>query len=121
MDVLDAAALTCVGVTTNKAVKVANPRPAQLVAVLGIGGPGHLALQYAKIFGAVAAVDEKLELARELGADHTVNTLAQDRWRRSRRSTARSGQSPCRTWPMCSSSTRRARPGSSARPGARAG
>ncbi len=79
---LDAAPLTCAGVTTYKAVKVANPRPAQLVAVFGIGGLGHLALQYAKIFGAsvvaVDVVDEKLELARELGADHTVNALAQD-------------------------------------------
>lgn len=82
MDVLDAAPLTCAGVTTYKAVKVANPRPAQLVAVFGIGGLGHLALQYAKIFGAsvvaVDVVDEKLELARELGVDHTVNALAQD-------------------------------------------
>jgi alcohol dehydrogenase, propanol-preferring len=82
VDVLDAAPLTCAGVTTYKAVKVADPRPAQLVAVFGIGGLGHLALQYAKIFGAsvvaVDVVDEKLELARELGADHTVNAATQD-------------------------------------------
>ena len=69
--------LTCAGVTTYKAVKVSGVRPGQLVAIFGIGGLGHLAVQYAKISGAtVVAVDindEKLELARELGADHVVN------------------------------------------------
>jgi alcohol dehydrogenase, propanol-preferring len=73
----DAAPLTCAGVTTYKAVKVSGARPSDLVAVFGIGGLGHLAVQYAKIAGAtVVAVDlqdDKLELARELGADHTVN------------------------------------------------
>ena len=62
-----AAPLTCAGVTTYKAVKVGNVRPGDLVLVSGIGGLGHLALQYAKIFGGtVAAVDitdEKLALA----------------------------------------------------------
>ncbi|WP_142504744.1 alcohol dehydrogenase AdhP [Melghirimyces algeriensis] len=74
---LDAAPLTCAGVTTYKAVKISGARPANLVAIFGIGGLGHLALQYAKIAGAtVVAVDlhdEKLELAKELGADYTVN------------------------------------------------
>ena len=74
--------LTCAGVTTYKAVKVSGARPGQLVAVFGIGGLGHLALQYAKISGAtVVAVDisdEKLELAKELGADHVVNALTED-------------------------------------------
>jgi propanol-preferring alcohol dehydrogenase len=73
----DAAPLTCAGVTAYKAVKVSRTRPTDLVAVFGIGGLGHLALQYAKIAGATAvAVDleeEKLALARKLGADHTVN------------------------------------------------
>jgi propanol-preferring alcohol dehydrogenase len=82
VDPLDAAPLTCAGVTTYKAVKLSGARPASLVAVFGIGGLGHLALQYAKIFGAsvvaVDVVDDKLELARELGADHTVNALRQD-------------------------------------------
>jgi len=82
VDPLDAAPLTCAGVTTYKAVKLSGARPASLVAVFGIGGLGHLALQYAKIFGAtvvaVDVVDDKLELARELGADHTVNALSQD-------------------------------------------
>jgi propanol-preferring alcohol dehydrogenase len=82
VDPLDAAPLTCAGVTTYKAVKLSGARPASLVAVFGIGGLGHLALQYAKIFGAtvvaVDVVDEKLELARQLGADHTVNALTED-------------------------------------------
>jgi propanol-preferring alcohol dehydrogenase len=82
IDPLDAAVLTCAGVTTYKAVKVSGARPGQLVAIFGIGGLGHLALQYAKISGAtVVAVDindEKLALAKELGADHVVNALTED-------------------------------------------
>jgi alcohol dehydrogenase, propanol-preferring len=82
VDPLDAAPLTCAGVTTYKAVKLSGARPASLVAVFGIGGLGHLALQYAKIFGAtvvaVDVVEDKLTLARELGADHTINALTED-------------------------------------------
>jgi alcohol dehydrogenase, propanol-preferring len=82
VDPLDAAPLTCAGVTTYKAVKLSGARPASLVAVFGIGGLGHLAVQYAKIFGAtvvaVDVVDDKLQLARVLGADYTVNALTQD-------------------------------------------
>ena len=79
---LDAAPLTCAGVTTYKAVKVSDVGPAQPCAIFGIGGLGHLAVQYAKIFGAtVVAVDvddDKLELAKDLGADHVVNAGEQD-------------------------------------------
>ncbi len=79
---LDAAPLTCAGVTTYKAVKVSGARPSELVAIFGVGGLGHLALQYAKVAGAtVAAVDlldEKLDVARELGADYTINAKKQD-------------------------------------------
>ncbi|MFJ2717922.1 zinc-dependent alcohol dehydrogenase [Streptomyces sp. NPDC087437] len=79
---LDAAPLTCAGVTTYKALKVAGVRPAQLVAVSGVGGLGHLAVQYAKIAGAgVAAIevtDDKLELAAELGADILIDARTQD-------------------------------------------
>jgi propanol-preferring alcohol dehydrogenase len=82
VDPLDAAPLTCAGVTTYKAVKVSGAGPSDLVAVYGIGGLGHLAMQYAKVIGAsVVAVDlsdEKLELARELGADYTVNARSED-------------------------------------------
>jgi len=79
---LDAAPLTCAGVTTYKAVRVANVVPSERVAVFGIGGLGHLAVQYAKIVGgfvtAVDVVDAKLALARELGADDVVNAAEVD-------------------------------------------
>jgi alcohol dehydrogenase, propanol-preferring len=78
----DAAALTCAGVTTFKAVKVAHVAPGETVAVFGIGGLGHLALQYARISGAITvAVDieqSKLALAKELGADHLVDATTGD-------------------------------------------
>ena len=47
IDPFDAAPLTCAGVTTHKAVKVAGTRSSNLVAVFGVGGLGHLAIQYA--------------------------------------------------------------------------
>jgi alcohol dehydrogenase, propanol-preferring len=82
VDPLDAAPLTCAGVTTYKAVKVAGTKPSDLVAVFGVGGLGHLAIQYAVVAGgrvvAVDLFDEKLELARELGAAHTVNARRAD-------------------------------------------
>jgi propanol-preferring alcohol dehydrogenase len=78
----DAAPLTCAGVTTYKAIKVAKVAPAETVAVFGVGGLGHLAVQYARIAGAfVIGVDvheSKLELATELGADHVVNAAEVD-------------------------------------------
>ncbi len=46
-----AAPLSCAGVTTDTAVKAGNVRPADLAAISGVGGLGHLAAQYAKIFG----------------------------------------------------------------------
>ena len=77
VDPVDAAPLTCAGVTTYKAVKVAGTRPSDLVAIFGVGGLGHLALQYARIAGgrvvAVDLQDDKLALAKELGAEFTVN------------------------------------------------
>ena len=82
VDFFDAAPLTCAGVTTYKAVKVSRTRPSDLVAVFGIGGLGHLAMQYAQIAGGtVAAVDivgSKLQLAKELGAAYTVNAAEED-------------------------------------------
>jgi propanol-preferring alcohol dehydrogenase len=82
IDPLDAAPLTCAGVTTYKAIKVAGTRSSDLVAVFGVGGLGHLAIQYAAIAGgrviAIDLIDEKLELARELGAEFTVNARTQD-------------------------------------------
>ncbi|WP_433412088.1 zinc-dependent alcohol dehydrogenase [Microtetraspora malaysiensis] len=78
----DAAPLTCAGVTTYKAVKVSGLRPTERAAIFGIGGLGHLAQQYAQIFGAdtiaVDVTDDKLHLARELGATHVVNAKTSD-------------------------------------------
>jgi propanol-preferring alcohol dehydrogenase len=74
---IDAAPLTCAGVTTYKAIKVGRPQPGETAAVVGIGGLGHLGLQYAKIFGATTVAidvdDAKLQLAKDLGADHVVD------------------------------------------------
>ena len=74
---VDAAPVTCAGVTTYKALKVAKPQPTETAMIVGIGGLGHLALQYARIFGtttvAVDVEDEKLQLAKDLGADHVVD------------------------------------------------
>lgn len=78
----DAAPLTCAGVTTYKAIKVAGVKPAETVAIFGVGGLGHLALQYARIAGGfvigVDIEDTKLEMATELGADHVVNAAKVD-------------------------------------------
>lgn len=78
----DAAPLSCAGVTTYKALKVADITPTERVGIFGIGGLGHLAVQYARIMGgSVVAVDieqSKLDLAHELGAEHLVNAAAVD-------------------------------------------
>ena len=82
VDPADAAPLTCAGVTTYKAVKVSEARSSDLVAVFGVGGLGHLAVQYAQLTGAsVVAVDvneARLETARVLGAEHVVNASEED-------------------------------------------
>lgn len=82
IDPLDAAPLSCAGVTSYKAVKVSGARSSDLVAVFGIGGLGHLALQYAQIAGAavvaVDVVESKLDLARGLGAQVVVNAQRED-------------------------------------------
>lgn len=68
--------------TTYKALKVSNAKPGDWVAIYGIGGLGHIALQYAKAMGfnvvAVDISDEKIELATKLGADIAVNGLEED-------------------------------------------
>jgi propanol-preferring alcohol dehydrogenase len=72
----------CAGVTTYKAVKVAGANPQHTVLISGVGGLGHMALQYARVTGArTIAVDvseEKLALAKKLGADEVVNAKARD-------------------------------------------
>ncbi|HEX5733143.1 MAG TPA: zinc-dependent alcohol dehydrogenase [Blastocatellia bacterium] len=77
LDSYEAAPLFCAGVTVYRAIKNAGIQPGQRVAIFGIGGLGHLAVQVAKTFGAeVIAVDiaeDKLEFARAFGADRTLN------------------------------------------------
>ena len=74
---VEAAPLFCAGVTTYKALKVAEVKPGQWVAIVGAGGLGHLAIQYAVAMGMkVIAVDtgaEKMALAKELGALHCID------------------------------------------------
>ncbi|MDD1532780.1 MULTISPECIES: alcohol dehydrogenase AdhP [unclassified Bradyrhizobium] len=74
------APILCAGVTTYKGLKETEARPGEWVVISGVGGLGHVAIQYAKAMGLkVAAVDiaeDKLALARETGADLAVNTLA---------------------------------------------
>jgi propanol-preferring alcohol dehydrogenase len=82
IDPIDAAPLTCAGVTTYKAVKSSGARSSDLVAVFGAGGLGHLAVQYARITGAsVVAIDlnaDRLATARELGAEHVIHAGEED-------------------------------------------
>lgn len=79
---IEAAPLFCAGVTTYKALKVSGVKPGEWVAIFGVGGLGHLGVQYAKVMGmnvvAIDTSDEKMELAKQLGADKTVNALKED-------------------------------------------
>ncbi|MED1490181.1 alcohol dehydrogenase AdhP [Bacillus smithii] len=79
---VEAAPIFCAGVTTYKALKVSDVKPGEWVAIFGIGGLGHLAVQYAKAMGmnvvAIDMHDEKLELALKLGADKVVNAAKED-------------------------------------------
>lgn len=71
------APILCAGVTTYKGLKETEARPGDWVAISGIGGLGHVAVQYAKAMGlhvaAVDVADDKLALARALGADLAVD------------------------------------------------
>ena len=75
----DAAPLLCAGVTTYNALRNADLQPGDLVAVLGVGGLGHLGIQYAHAAGyetvAISRSPDKEALAAELGADHFVNAV----------------------------------------------
>ena len=76
------APILCAGVTTYKGLKETEARPGEWVVISGVGGLGHIAIQYAKAMGLkVVGVDiaqDKLELARKSGADHAINALAKD-------------------------------------------
>jgi len=74
--------ILCAGVTTYKGLKQTEARPGEWVVISGVGGLGHVALQYAKAMGLhVAAVDlgsEKMKLARHLGADIAIDAATED-------------------------------------------
>jgi len=76
---VDAAPLFCAGVTTYKALKVSTVKPGQWMAIVGVGGLGHLAIQYAVAMGMnVIAVDtgkDKMALAKKLGAVHCIDFM----------------------------------------------
>ncbi len=77
LEFAEAAPLLCAGVTVYKGLKETETRPGEWVVISGVGGLGHMAVQYAKAMGMrVVAVDvheDKLALARKLGADLTFD------------------------------------------------
>jgi propanol-preferring alcohol dehydrogenase len=78
----DAAPLICAGITTYKGLKQTEAKPGEWVVISGVGGLGHLAIQYAKVMGLrVCAVDidaGKLAHAKRLGAELTINAAGGD-------------------------------------------
>jgi len=82
LDFAPAAPVLCAGVTVYKGLKETDTRPGQTVAIVGIGGLGHMAVQYAKAMGlhviAVDIAEDKLALASKLGADQVINAAETD-------------------------------------------
>jgi D-arabinose 1-dehydrogenase-like Zn-dependent alcohol dehydrogenase len=82
LSAVDAAPLMCAGLTTFNALRNSGARPGDTVAVLGLGGLGHLGVQYAAKMGfrtvAVARGRDKEALAKKLGATHYVDSKGQD-------------------------------------------
>jgi len=76
-DFAEIAPILCAGVTTYKGIKETEARPGEWLAISGVGGLGHVAVQYARAMGlhvvALDVTDEKLALARNLGADAVVD------------------------------------------------
>jgi D-arabinose 1-dehydrogenase-like Zn-dependent alcohol dehydrogenase len=78
----EAAPLMCAGVTTYNCLRNSGARPGDLVAVIGLGGLGHLGVQYASRSGyntvAIGRGNDKEALAKKLGASHYLDTATQD-------------------------------------------
>ena len=78
----EAAPLLCAGLTTFNGLRNSKARPGDLVAIQGVGGLGHLGIQFARQMGfqvaAIARGPEKESLARKLGAHHYIDSNAQD-------------------------------------------
>lgn len=79
---IDAAPLLCAGITTFNSLRNSGARPGDTVAILGIGGLGHLAVQYAARSGyrtvAIARGEDKAPLAKQLGAHLYIDSTTQD-------------------------------------------
>lgn len=79
---VEAAPLMCAGITTFNALRRSSARPGDLIAVLGLGGLGHLGVQFAVKMGfrtvAIARGKDKEPLARKLGAHAYIDSLAED-------------------------------------------
>lgn len=79
---IEAAPLMCAGITTFNALRNSGARGGDVVAILGIGGLGHLGVQYAAKMGfftvAIARGRDKAELARSLGAAHYIDSVTED-------------------------------------------
>ena len=79
---VEAAPILCAGVTTYKGLKETEVRPGEWVVISGIGGLGHVAVQYARAMGmrviAVDIADDKLALACSLGAEMAINAAHED-------------------------------------------
>jgi D-arabinose 1-dehydrogenase-like Zn-dependent alcohol dehydrogenase len=82
LSAVEAAPLMCAGVTTFNSLRHSGARPGDTVAVLGVGGLGHLGIQFASKMGfktvAIARGADKASLARELGAQHYIDSQATD-------------------------------------------
>ena len=82
LNAVDAAPLLCAGLTTFNALRHSLAEPGDLVAVLGVGGLGHLGVQFARHMGfrvaAIARGAEKEPLAKQLGAHHYIDSKAGD-------------------------------------------
>ena len=82
LSAVEAAPLMCAGITTYNALRNSSARPGDVVAVLGLGGLGHLGVQYAVKMGfktvAIARGPDKEPLARKLGARHYIDSEAKD-------------------------------------------
>jgi propanol-preferring alcohol dehydrogenase len=81
-DPFEIAPVLCAGVTVYKGLKVTGVRPGQWVVISGVGGLGHIAVQYAVAMGmrviAVDVADDKLALAERHGAEITINAMGPD-------------------------------------------
>src|SRR5882724_6988024 len=82
LSAVEAAPLMCAGITTFNSLRNSSARPGDLVAILGLGGLGHLGVQFAAKMGfktvAIARGKDKESLARKLGAWHYIDSQVQD-------------------------------------------